>query len=48
VRWLIATASVLLFLLAFRRWQWWYYDMGFEQYPVGGFWFLNTSNRNLP
>lgn len=48
MRWSMALASVLLMLLAFRRWQWWYYDMGFEQYPVGGFWFLNTYNRNLP
>jgi glucan phosphoethanolaminetransferase (alkaline phosphatase superfamily) len=48
LRWFIALASALLFLLAFRRWQWWYYDMGFADSPVGGFWFLSRYNRNLP
>lgn len=42
LRWSLALGSVLLFLLAFRRWQWWYYEMGFESFPAGGFWFLSS------
>jgi hypothetical protein len=48
LRWSMAAASVLLFVLAFRRWQWWYYDVGLEEFPVGGFWFLNPRVRNQP
>lgn len=42
VRWIIAVLSVVLVLLAYRRWQWWWYAWGFNgsRYPDWPWWYI--------
>lgn len=43
LRWALAIACVLMLVLAYRRWQWWYYALGINssQYQYGPWWWLN-------
>ncbi len=42
VRWLLAVACLVMVLLAYRRWQWWYYHYGFNgsRYPDWPWWYI--------
>ena len=44
-RWVTALVSAGLIVLAFRRWQWWYYDLWPNAPMVDGFWYLFPGSR---
>lgn len=41
-RWALAVVCVVLVLLAYRRWQWWWYALGFNgtRYPDWPWWYI--------
>lgn len=43
IRWVLAIACVFILLLAYRRWQWWYYQFGFngQRYPDWLWWYID-------
>ncbi len=43
VRWTLASVCVVLVLLAYRRWQWWYYSFGFNgsRYADWPMWYID-------
>ncbi len=43
VRWALAVACVVMVLLAYRRWQWWYYSLGFNgsRYADWPMWYID-------
>ncbi len=42
VRWALAAVCVVLVLLAYRRWQWWWYTLEFNgtRYPDWPWWYI--------